>query len=34
MGHGESKTTPGPLYAGPLYAKLGFACQCADPNGE
>ena len=34
MGHGESKTTPGPLYAGPLYAKLGFACLCPDPNGE
>jgi dienelactone hydrolase len=34
MGHGESKTTPGPLYAGPFYAKLGIACLCADPNGE
>ena len=34
MGHGESKTTPGPLYAGPLYAKMGIACLCADPNGE
>jgi dienelactone hydrolase len=34
MGHGESKTTPGPLYAGPLYAKLGIACLVADPNGE
>jgi dienelactone hydrolase len=34
MGHGESKTTPGPLYAGPLYAKLGIACLCADPIGE
>jgi dienelactone hydrolase len=34
MGHGESKTTPGPLYAGPLYARLGIACLCADPIGE
>jgi len=34
MGHGESKTTPGPLYAGPLYAKLGIACLVPDPNGE
>ena len=29
MGHGESKTTPGPLYA-----RLGIACLVADPNGE
>jgi dienelactone hydrolase len=34
MGHGESKSTPGPLYAGPLYARLGIACLCADPIGE
>ena len=34
MGHGESKTTPGPLHAGPLFARLGIACLCADPIGE
>ncbi len=34
MGHGESKTTPGPLLAGPLFARLGIACLCADPLGE
>lgn len=34
MGHGESKTTPGPLYTGPLYAKIGIACLVPDPNGE
>ena len=34
MGHGESKTTPGPLHAGPLFARLGIACLCVDPIGE
>ena len=34
MGHGESKTSPGLLHAGPLFARLGIACLCADPIGE